>query len=193
MVTPDKMPWTQRRFVFDLPVSMFPNVLERLRGTPARLAERIDGLDPRLLTFKEGEAWSLQETIGHLISVEDLWLGRLEDFAAGLEELRPADMTNRRTYDARYNDASIDDLLAGFRTVRAEFVGKLEGLSESAIGRAAHHPRPVQPMRVPDLMVFAAEHGDHHLATITGLIDRNGTSTSALDASAPQQFAGAFS
>ena len=38
---PQKLLWIERRFTFDLPISMFPNVLERLRGTPARVADRI--------------------------------------------------------------------------------------------------------------------------------------------------------
>ncbi len=38
------------------------------------------------------------------------------------------------------------------------------------IGRSAHHPRLNRPMRILDLMVFAAEHDDHHLARISELL-----------------------
>lgn len=33
------MKWFDRKFTFDLPASMYPNVVERLRGTPARLED----------------------------------------------------------------------------------------------------------------------------------------------------------
>jgi uncharacterized damage-inducible protein DinB len=170
----EKSPWVQRRFTFDLPVSMFPNVLERLRGTPARIEDRIGGVSPEVLRKRHGTAWTIQENIGHLIEVEDLWLGRLDDFDAGLEVLRPADMTNRRTDAADYNQRKLYDILTGFREVRSQFVHRLEGLDDAAIARIAHHPRLDEPMRVLDLMVFAAEHDDHHLARISELLRSTG-------------------
>jgi len=162
--------WIDRLFLFNLPLSMFPNVLERLRGTPARLAERTGGLTRERLVQRDGDAWSIQETIGHLVEVEALWLGRLDDYAAGLDELRPADMSNQRTFDADYNARDFDEVLTEFRRVRGEFIRRLEALSDDEIDRAAFHARLNKPMRVLDAMVFAAEHDDHHLAGISELL-----------------------
>ena len=167
---PQKTPWIERRFIFDMPLSMFPNVLERLRGTPARVQDQVGGLAPGQLQKRVGDAWSIQETIGHLIEVEALWIGRLDDFAEGLEQLRPADMSNQRTDAADYNSSDSATVLAGFRSTRDEFVRRLKQLSDEAIERPALHPRLNQPMRILDLMVFAAEHDDHHLARITELL-----------------------
>jgi hypothetical protein len=105
------MRWIDRKFNFDVQVSLCRNVIERLRGTPARAEERVRGLSTELLTKRQGDSWSIQETIGHLVEVEDLWHGRLDDFDAGLEGLRPADMENRRTYAADYNSKQIDEIL----------------------------------------------------------------------------------
>jgi uncharacterized damage-inducible protein DinB len=168
---PRKPPWIDRRFAFDLPVDMFPNVLERLRGTPARIEERLAPLTPDRLVAKPGDAWSIQEIVGHLTIVEGLWLARLDDFAAGLDELTPADMSNRATEEAGFNAQEPDAVLADFRAARAGFVARLAALSDDEIGRAARHPRLDQPMRVLDLMVFAAEHDDHHLAGITEILE----------------------
>jgi uncharacterized protein (TIGR03083 family) len=168
---PRKPLWIDREFVFDLPLDMFPNVLERLRGTPARLEERLAPLTPDRLREKPGAGWSIQEIVGHLTIVEGLWLGRLDDYAAGLDELTPADMSNRATDEADFNAQPPDAVLADFRAVRAEFVARLAALSDDEIGRAARHPRLDQPMRVLDLMVFAAEHDDHHLAGITEILE----------------------
>lgn len=165
-----QMPWIQRRFRFDLPASLCPSVLERLRGTPARIEDRIRVLRPEVLTKRDGNTWSIQENIGHLIEVEALWHGRLDDFAAGLKGLRPADMENRKTHAADYNSRTIEEVLAGFRATRARLVERLEELDDAAIVREAIHPRLNQPMRVLDMMVFVAEHDDHHLARIGELM-----------------------
>ncbi len=42
--------WIDRRFNFDFPVGWFPCIIERLRGTPARLEEIINALPPEILT-----------------------------------------------------------------------------------------------------------------------------------------------
>ena len=41
-----KLPWIERRWEFDFPVALYPDILERLRGTPARLDELVRGLSP---------------------------------------------------------------------------------------------------------------------------------------------------
>ena len=122
------------------------------------------------LTVKPpGGGWSIQENVGHLISVEELHLGRLEDYDAGAEVLRPADMKNTRTVEADYNSRGIGNILAEFRRVRGDLVARLEAMDEAAAARTAQHPRLDVPMRVCDMAFFAAEHDDFHLAVITEL------------------------
>ncbi|HYY57003.1 MAG TPA: DinB family protein, partial [Pyrinomonadaceae bacterium] len=83
--------WFEREFSFDLPVWMYPNVMERLRGTPARLEDRVGSLPPELLTRRDGDKWSIQEHTGHLLDLGPLDIARLDDYTAGSESLRPAD------------------------------------------------------------------------------------------------------
>jgi exonuclease I len=161
--------WVERSFEFDLPVGVFPSVVERLRGTPARLEEMLRALPARALTRRAGELWTIQEQVGHLLDLDELHEGRLEDYERGLEALRPADMSNRKTYEAGHNDARIEDLLARFREARSAFVRRLEALDEEGVARTALHPRLQKPMRVMDMALFVAEHDDHHLASITEL------------------------
>jgi hypothetical protein len=162
--------WFEREFTFDLPVWMFPNVVERLRGTPARLEDRFRPLPANLLTQRDGDDWSLQEHAGHLYDFEALAFGRLEDFRDGLPDLRPADLTNRKTYEANHNADTIDHIFALFRAERARLVSQLEVLDEAYVERSALHPRLNKPMRVIDLAYFHAEHDDHHLVQISELI-----------------------
>ena len=164
-----KMRWVEREFEFNLPVGVFPCVVERLRGTPARLEELTRGLTREQLTAKPGGLWSLQEQAGHLLDLDELHEGRLEDYARGLEVLRGADMRNRKTEEAGHNAARLEEILAAFRAARLGFVRRLEALTEAEVAASALHPRLRQQMRVIDMAHFTAEHDDHHLAAVSGL------------------------
>jgi uncharacterized damage-inducible protein DinB len=167
--------WFERKFTLDLPLLMYPNVLERVRGTPARLEDRLLKLPREVLTRREGEDWSIQEQAGHLLDLGALDLGRLNDYAAGRDTLRPADLGNRKTHEANHNADSIEHILASFRAERSEFVRRLEGFDLELVGRAtALHPRLQMPMRVIDFAYFIAEHDDHHLARISQLLRAGG-------------------
>ncbi|OLE54724.1 MAG: hypothetical protein AUG51_06345 [Acidobacteria bacterium 13_1_20CM_3_53_8] len=165
-----RTPWVERKFNFDFPAGIFPDIVERLRGTPARLEDRLMSLPAQILTRRDGERWSMQEHAGHLLDLEALGLGRLDDFERGLETLRAADMQNRKTYDANHNANSIENILSAFSTERAEFVRRLDAYDDQFIQRTAIHPRLNKPMRVVDHAFFIAEHDDHHMASITELI-----------------------
>ena len=163
------MRWTDRTFQFTLPVEAFPVVAERLRGTPARIEEKVRSLSPAVLTRRHGEAWSMQEHLGHLVDLDELHLGRLEDFEAGAETLRAADPQNKKTHEADHNRREVKHLLQDFRRERRRFVERLESFSADQLSRSAVHPRLRQPMRVIDMAFFVAEHDDHHLARMTEL------------------------
>lgn len=171
-------PWFERSFDFTLPVERFPSVLERLRGTPARLEERIRSLLPEVLTRRHDDRWSIQENVGHLLDLEPLWLRRAEQIFAGETGLAEADLTNRRTHEANHNARRLADLLAAFRAARATLVRLLERADDETLARAARHPRLGSPMRLIDLAVFVAEHDDHHLAAITELMADRARTTS---------------
>jgi uncharacterized damage-inducible protein DinB len=161
--------WIDRHFTFTLPEALFPVVVERLRGTPARIEDKVRSLPASVLTRREGEAWSIQEHIGHLLDLDELHAGRLEDFLAGVPVLRAADMTNRKTHEAGHNGRPIADLLRDFRRERERFVARLDAWDPALLSLTALHPRLQQPMRVIDMAFFTAEHDDHHLARMTEL------------------------
>ncbi|MCB0324989.1 MAG: DinB family protein [Bdellovibrionales bacterium] len=171
---PERYIWVERKFRFELPVWMFPNTVERVRGGPARAEDAVRGLSDKLLTSKVGEQWSIQEHIGHLVDLESLWATRLDEFIAGASHLTAWEETNRATYDAKHNDNEIGTILGKFRAERAKFVQRLDELDDFLIERQALHPRLQTPMRLIDLVYFVAEHDDHHLADITRLRRRFG-------------------
>jgi hypothetical protein len=79
-------------------------MIERVRGTPARLEELLAGLSPETLTAQVDGRWSMQENAGHLLDLESLVSQRVEEYLAGNTTLHAADMSNRKTYDASHND-----------------------------------------------------------------------------------------
>jgi len=164
-----RIPWIERTFDFEFPGELYHEILERLRGTPARVEERVRALPPEILTRRDGNPWSIQENVGHLLNVEEVWSGRLDDYQCGAPTLRPADMTNRKTHEARYNEKPIESILSAFRQERMKLVRRLEELEPGRFDQTAMHPRLGQPMRIVDMMYFVAEHDDYHLARVTEL------------------------
>lgn len=165
--------WFERKFELGLPNELLPMIVERLRGTPLRLEERLYEVSHRRLVAKHGAAWSLQEQAGHLLDLEELWLERMLDFRLGAATLRPADLQNTKTNDALHNTQELKRILTDFRAARHHLVDTIEHCQTEVLNRTSLHPRLHQPMRVVDHAFFVAEHDDHHLAVITHLLHRH--------------------
>jgi hypothetical protein len=165
----ERLEWFKRQFTFELPLGMYPSVVERVRGTPARLEDLTQGLSPEVLTRRDADKWSIQEQAGHLLDLESLGMARLDDFEAGRDPLTAADVTNRKTHEANHNANTIANVLSEFRRQRMAFVQRLDGYNEEFVQRMALHSRLKTRIRVIDLVFFIAEHDDHHLARISEL------------------------
>jgi GNAT superfamily N-acetyltransferase len=159
-----RTPWFARKFAPVIDAGTFPSLLERLRGTPARVAEIAHTTPREIVTAHVGGTWSIQENLGHLGDLEPLWDVRLDEFLAGAAVLKPADLENRATHGAGHDRARIEELVARFRSRRSAIVARLRGFTASDLERTAQHPRLQQPMNVVGLCHFVAEHDDHHLA-----------------------------
>ena len=162
--------WFNRAFDFNSSQNIFPSIIERLSGTPARLEERFTNIPANIQIIRIDNTWTIKENVGHLTDLEPLWQGRLEDILTGKEELRFTDLQNTKTSEANHNAVPIEELLHHFRQIRKQTIAMLEGLIEEQIFMSALHPRLKTPMRTMDLFLFVAEHDDHHLARITALI-----------------------
>ncbi len=159
--------WFDRKFKFSDEQNIFPSIIERLRGTPVRLADKLSKIEDSKKKIKFENSWSIADNIGHLIDLEPLWQGRLDDILNNKKELRPADLENTKTDLANHNGKNVDILLKEFSEIRSITVAKLETLNENEVYKYALHPRLKTPMRMMDLFLFTAEHDDHHLARIT--------------------------
>ncbi len=161
--------WVERQFRFENLEGTYPNIIERLRDTPLRLRNKLEGLSQEVLTDDSHEGWSMQVHAGHLLTLESLWLGRLDDFYQKNETLRAWNPTNEETELAGFNLQSTESILQGFDEVRSGMVGVLERFKGQEEHMISNHPRLKTPMRLLDLVYFIAEHDDHHLASIQRL------------------------
>lgn len=158
--------WVDRKFTFDYPEGWIFDILERLRGTTVRIESMVNGLAEDQLTRKPNGKWSIKEQIGHLYDLEALHIGRLDDFMAGKDKLRAADMTNATTHEAHHNDRPVEMLISIFAARRKELLDKFDHLDDATQMRKALHPRLQVMMRPIDVAYFTAEHDDHHLCWI---------------------------
>ena len=162
--------WIERTFQFNFPPEKMPDLLTRLRGTPARVEELLSGLGNDLLTREPGDGWTIQQNVGHLIDTGPLPVQRIQQILADQTLLVAADMGNQRTNEADHNKRDIKELLGEFRRERAKLVELFESLDPGDWGRSAMHPRLQQPMRIVDIAYFDAEHDDYHLGRVGQLI-----------------------
>ena len=163
------MNWLDRRFAYEPPVGEFPAIVERLRGTPARVEEKATRIREATRLFKPDEHWSIQEHLGHLGDLEGLWARRTEELLRAEGELSAADMSNRATRERDHNARAIAAIVAEFRVARGRWTDRLDACSDADVARSSLHPRLKRPMRLVDLCFFVAEHDDHHLAVVTRL------------------------
>ena len=163
--------WFSRTFNFPYPTELLPNLLSRLRGTAARLEAAFRNVPADVRTLKRDGKWSAQEHAGHLLDLETLWRTRLDDFfSSSVQQLTPADLTNRATDEANFNAQLIESILASFRAARTALLDVSARLDLASATRTLPHPRLKVPMRAIDHLYFVAEHDDHHLAEIERLL-----------------------
>lgn len=162
-------PWFERKFAPITDNGLLPVIIERLDGTEYRLIGKLAEPEDFSLTAKPGGKWSILEEVGHLVTLEKLWAGRVRDIINGKEYLREADLTNKATDKANFNSHQLDDLLDRFGEARETLLSLLRTAGAADLEKSAKHPRLQTPMRIIELAHFVAEHDDHHLAKISQL------------------------
>jgi uncharacterized damage-inducible protein DinB len=164
--------WFDKKFQFDLSEDHYGSVLKKLRETPDKIARLVSSLPQEVTTMRVENRWSIQENVGHLIDLEELHEGRIDDFIADKEILRSADLNNKKTEEANHNSKNITELISQLKMVRENFVKRMKHLDEKTLSRNSIHPRLNQQMRPIDMAQFVLEHDEHHIQTIKELIAR---------------------
>jgi hypothetical protein len=155
--------WTAREWQFGYTIEYIPLLIERLQCTAPRIAEIIKNQPEEILSKRHGDKWSVKEHIGHLTDIEELHNGRIDDFKNKAAMLRPADMSNKKTYEANHNQYSAAQLLSEFIKSRKAFIEKLRRTPPHYFEIKSVHPRLKQEVTLTDILFFVAEHDLQHL------------------------------
>lgn len=174
------MKWFERNFDFSFNADEADAICHRLRHTPARLQQHITIFSEDELNFKPDEKWSIKEHIGHLSLLERLWRERLVDFRERRPQLTPADLDNRATFEAAFNQFSITHLLDSFLKERTATLLLIHDLDLKDESITSLHPRLHKPMRIIDHLFFVAEHDDHHISAIRAFSDQQNSQFSGI-------------
>ena len=161
--------WLEKQFDFNYPALKYVEFLEFLRETPVKIKALVKNLPKDVLIRRAEESWSIQENVGHFLTTESLFLGRLDDYENGLPALRSARFEDNPTDKANFNEKNMRWILEAFRAQRKIYISRLETLPPEDFGKASLHPRLNKPMRLCDQLLFHAEHDRHHLVRITEL------------------------
>jgi len=161
--------WLEKQFDFDFPASKYVAFLNFLRETPAKIEALVNNLPKEVLIQRDGDSWSIQENIGHFLTVESLFLGRLDDYENDAPVLRPARFEDNPTDKANFNKKDIQWIFDQFREQRGIYISRLDALRPEDFEKAILHPRLNKPMRLCDMLSFHAEHDRHHLTRIAEL------------------------
>ncbi|SRR5258706_10578811 len=159
------LPWFERNLKFGHPPEMLPFFLERLEGTIIRIDQKVKELDDKTLSEKINGKWSVKETIGHLVEVDQVANKRIDEMIAGVEVMSPAVFEPQD-----YNPWPIEKVLDFFKKTRLSNLKKYRTISEEHLKKSSLHPRLKVQMTPVDLAWFDAEHDDHHLVKINEII-----------------------
>jgi hypothetical protein len=167
-----RLPWTDRKFEFDIPPGWIFNIRERLLGTEFRIVNLIRDYPEKSLMISINQKWSVKQEIGHLLDLEDLHILRIQDLCDNKTELRPADMSNEKTNSENHNGTPIEELISRFSTKRNKFISTMMALNDEQHLYKSLHPRLKKEMAAVDIAYFVAEHDDHHLTSIREVLSK---------------------
>ncbi|MGB3776361.1 MAG: putative metal-dependent hydrolase [Leeuwenhoekiella sp.] len=148
--------------------------LEQIKTLPIRLKEAVNNLnDSQLATPYRPEGWTVQQVIHHLA---DSHHNAYTRFKWALTEDRPTikaydekEWANGIDYKAPIS-FSVNYLIA----LHEKLIYLIENLEETDLNRSFIHPATGKEVVLKNMVGMYAWHGNHHLAQITSLIEREG-------------------
>lgn len=161
----ETLSWFERNLKFGHPKEMLPFYLERLEGTIVRIQVKVKGISDSALSEKLNGKWSVKQQIGHLAEVDEIANKRLDEMVADITPMSPAVFEPQD-----YNPRPIEKVVDLFKTNRLRNLKKYQSLTDADLLNSSMHPRLNVMMTPVDLAWFDAEHNDHHLVKINGIL-----------------------
>ena len=149
--------------------------LGEIAGTPRAVREAVAGLsEAQLDTRYRPGGWTVRQVVHHLVDSHINAYIRLR--LAQTEEtptIRPYDQ-DRSAALADSATGPVDVSLDLLETLHRRWVMVVESLSEEEMKRAFFHPELDTNVSIETLLAMYAWHGNHHVAHITRLREREG-------------------
>jgi len=163
-------PWSERSLPFGKGTEELPVLVERALGAPARAVFLTRYEPAERLSLRIAGSWSVKEHIAHLLYLDECMDGRVEDFMARRNMLCSIDLTDQERVLAIQHDRPLGDLLEEFRLRRVYLMERVLSMDPGAMRHRAQHPCRGMAMSVVDMVMYLAEHDDHHLALMRGIL-----------------------
>lgn len=151
-------------------INDFINTIEAL---PRKLIQTVSGLtDTQLDTSYRPGGWGIRQVVHH---IADSHINSYTRFKLTLTEDTPA---IRPYFEDRWAElpeaksAPVELSLPLIDSLHKRWVVMLKNLTGVQLKRRLYHPETKKEMTIEQLMHLYAWHSDHHLAHITGLIER---------------------
>jgi hypothetical protein len=135
--------------------------LDALAAFPETLKRNIQNHDAAALRHKQGSEWSAVEVIGHLIDVNAIWFGRIQQMLSAERPTLAAPNVDESVQRNDYQNKQKDFLLITFAERRAELVDFLRGLKPMHFERVGIHPTRGE-VTVADGIAILANHDRMH-------------------------------
>lgn len=150
---------------------------DEIRKFPAMLRAAVQGLtEVQLDTPYRPEGWTVRQVVHH---VSDSHLNSIIRFKWGLTEDEPLIKAYDQKGWANTGDVQLTPLvvtLAFIEALHAKWVHLLDSIQGDDWKKGIMHPETGKRLELDWLLGMYAWHGKHHLAHITGLIEREGWS-----------------
>lgn len=139
--------------------------IEQLRAFPAQLQAVVASLNDMQLRFKPVNEWSIIENIGHLIDIDELYVGRVDRILAEERPAFPRFEPDPIVAAKGYQQMDGQALLQQFMVTRQATIDGLSTIEPDELGRAGIHA-VYGEMTLQRLVEQLANHDQKHLVQI---------------------------
>lgn len=165
------IPWNRRTIPYGRSLDELPVLLERLLGTAERLQHMYTSASREKLLARVDGRWAAVDHLAHLLTLQERFVSRVEDFEHRRSMLCEIDLRDQGALIEQRRARSVVELLDEFRLKRLRFTSRIEQMRYQTLMHQAQHPCQRRELRPVDMLLWIAEHDDHHLASVRSLLN----------------------
>jgi uncharacterized damage-inducible protein DinB len=162
----------QLRIRNQLSLVMTENQANVLLDNILTLKNLLNGVGEDLAEIKPEGKWSIKEHVGHLLTIESLWIARLDDFAMGKATLRPWNGTNADTDAGEFNKQRLAKIFEDFESIRTAHVKMIEFYLPKQDDLSSFHEGKQIKMTLRDHLEVMANHDLQHIDIIKNRLNQ---------------------